>query len=115
MYINKQLKADELKIVSNYQENVWIKLKLKGSDELLVGCIYKSPNSDKENLSLLNKMIIEASQMKQFSHLLIMGDFTTKANKHNYLPLDERTIQEIKHKHRCWTRYMENRDPPKYK
>jgi hypothetical protein len=63
MYLKKQLKADELKIVSNYQENVWIKLKLKGSDELLVGCIYKSPNSDKENLSLLNKMIIEASQM----------------------------------------------------
>jgi hypothetical protein len=235
---------------------------LKGSDELLVGCIYKSPNSDKENLPLLNKMIIEASQMKQFSHLLIMGDFNyskldwtnwnsngdkegdafmesirdsflyqhvegytltrensepsiidliftneddmvdrivhesplehsdhcgllfkfncyyeikgnaiqrwnfykgdytemakkmdfdwkttqsekdpdtsfelflkaferakekcipkcsskagTKARKHNYLPLDERTIQEIKHKHRCWTRYMENRDPNKY-
>lgn len=54
---------------------------MKGSDELLVGCIYKSPNSDKENLSLLNKMIIEASQMKQFSHLLIMGDF-------NYPTLD---------------------------
>jgi hypothetical protein len=33
----------------------------------------------------------------------------TKAKKHNYLPLDERTIREIKHKHRCWTRYMENR------
>ena len=79
--INEQLKAEELKIVSNYQESVWIKLKLKGSDELLVGCIYKSPNSDKENLSLLNKMIIEASQMKQFSHLLIMRDF-------NYPKLD---------------------------
>ena len=41
----------------------------------------------------------------------------TKARKHNYLPLDERTIliQEIKHKHRYWTRYMENRDPNKYK
>lgn len=39
----------------------------------------------------------------------------TKAKKHNYLTLDERTIQEIKHKHRCWTRYMENRDPKKYK
>jgi hypothetical protein len=50
VYINEQLKAEELKIVSNYQESEWIKLKLKGSDELLVGCIYKSPNSDKENL-----------------------------------------------------------------
>ena len=81
VYIKEQLKAEGLKIVSNYQENVWIKVKLKGSDQLLVGCIYKSPNSDKENLSLLNKMIIKASQMKQFSHLLIMGDF-------NYPKLD---------------------------
>ena len=32
VYINEQLKAEELKIVSNYQESVWIKLKLKGSD-----------------------------------------------------------------------------------
>jgi exonuclease III len=81
VYINEQLKAGEIKIVSNYQESVWIQLKLKGSDELLVGCIYKSLNSDKENLSLLNKIIIEASQMKQLSHLLIMGDF-------NYSKLD---------------------------
>jgi hypothetical protein len=81
VYINEQLKAEELEFVSNYQESVWIKLKLKGSDELLVGCVYKSPNSDKENLLLLNKMIIEASQMKQFSHLLIMADF-------NYPKLD---------------------------
>jgi hypothetical protein len=39
----------------------------------------------------------------------------TKAKQHNYLPLDERIIQETKHKHRWWTRYMENRDPKKYK
>lgn len=75
IYINEQLKAEEIKISSNYIESVWVKIKLRGSDELLVGCVYKSPNSDKDNLSLLNKMIVEASQMKQFSHLLIMGDF----------------------------------------
>ena len=90
VYINEQLNAEELKIVSNYQESVWIKLKLKGNDELLVGCIYKSPNSDKENLSLLNKMIIEASQMKQFSHLLIMGDFNYQS-KQTQLPTIGRT------------------------
>jgi hypothetical protein len=32
VYINGQLKTEEIKLVSNYQENVWIKLKLKGSD-----------------------------------------------------------------------------------
>ena len=81
VYINEQLKAEEIKIVSNYHERPWIKLKLKGSDELLVGCIYKSLNSEKEILTLLNKIIIKAPLMKQFSHLLIMGDF-------NYPKLD---------------------------
>jgi hypothetical protein len=31
------------------------------------------------------------------------------------VPLEKWTIQEIKHKHRYWTRCMENRDPKKYK
>ena len=263
LYINEQLKAEEVKINHEYQESLWVKIKLKGSDELLVGCIYKSPNSNKENLLLLNKMIVETSEHKQYTHHLIMGDFNyprlnwktwnsngdkegeafmesirdsylhqhvegytrtrdnsepstidlvftnetnmidkiyhesplgrsdhcvlyfkfncyyelegknvekwnfykgdygqmaaefnldwtnvigdkdpdrafesflmvfeeakekhvpkcsnragQKAKKHNYLSLDVNTIKEIKHKHRCWTRYMESRDPQKYK
>ena len=30
-----------------------------------------------------------------------------KAKKHNYIPLDAKTVQKIKKKHRCWTRYRE--------
>ena len=33
-----------------------------------------------------------------------------KAKKHNYIPLDAKTIQKIKKKHRCWTRYWETGD-----
>ena len=33
-----------------------------------------------------------------------------KAKKHNYIPLDTKTIQKIKKKHRCWTRYRETGD-----
>jgi hypothetical protein len=33
-----------------------------------------------------------------------------KARKHNYIPLDAKTVQKIKKKHRCWTRYRETGD-----
>jgi len=35
---------------------------------------------------------------------------SNKAKKHNYIPLDANTIQKIKKKHRCWTRYRETGD-----
>jgi hypothetical protein len=44
-------------------------------DKMLVGCLYKSLSSNTENLEELNKLIIEVSKMKEFSHLLISGDF----------------------------------------
>ena len=34
-----------------------------------------SPSSNAESLEELNKLIIEISKMKEFSHLLITGDF----------------------------------------
>jgi hypothetical protein len=34
--------------------------------------------------------------------------------KHNYIPLDAKTVQKIKKKHRCWTRYRETGDKQKY-
>jgi hypothetical protein len=33
-----------------------------------------------------------------------------KAKKHNYIPLDAKTIQKIKKNHRYWTRYRETGD-----
>jgi hypothetical protein len=38
----------------------------------------------------------------------------SKAKKHNYLPLDDKTREKIRQKHRCWQRYMETRDNKKY-
>ena len=38
-----------------------------------------------------------------------------KAKKHNYLPLDKKTVEKIKKKHRCWQRYIETREEEKYK
>jgi hypothetical protein len=37
-----------------------------------------------------------------------------KAKKHNYIPLDAKTVQKIKKKHRSWTRYRETGDKQTY-
>ena len=52
LYIKQNLMAEEIK-TGDFQENVWANIKMSGKDILLVGCIYKSPNSDKENLDKL--------------------------------------------------------------
>jgi hypothetical protein len=74
MYINKDLNVEEVKFESNFEESIWVNIKLNGKDKMLVGCLYKSPSSNTENLEELNKLIIEVSKMKEFSHLLITGD-----------------------------------------
>ena len=75
MYINKDLNAEEVKFEDNFEESIWVNIKLNGKDKMLVGCLYNSPSSNTENLEELNKLIIEVSKMKEFSHLLITGDF----------------------------------------
>jgi Fe2+ transport system protein B len=39
---------------------------------------------------------------------------SNKAKKHNYIPLDAKTIQKIKKNHRYWTRYRETGDKQTY-
>ena len=56
-------------------EHIWLQIKLKGSDLLLVGCVYRSPSSDPnasvdEAVDLLNKVCSSG-----YTHILIAGDF----------------------------------------
>ena len=57
-----------------FSECVWLNLKPNKEDRILVGCIYRSPNSTNENNDKLNELMIAASNTDA-SHVLIMGDF----------------------------------------
>ena len=65
-------------------ESVWCTVKLANSDKLLIGCVYRSPNSSVENDSAINQTIVEASALSN-SHLLVVGDF-------NHPELDWKTV-----------------------
>jgi hypothetical protein len=60
-----------------FEEAIWCSMKLDKGDNLLFGCIYRSPSSTSENNNKLNTLLGEACSAG-FSHTLIVGDFNYK-------------------------------------
>lgn len=61
-------------ISTTFEESCWIRLRLRGRDELLIGCVYRSPNSEEANNDVMLAMLPLVCQMN-YTHLLICGDF----------------------------------------
>ena len=76
IYTKTSLQATPVSLHNDkeYEDSVWCSISLHGSDKLLVGCIYRSPNSPGENNQILHTLLKEASTHRA-SHKLIMGDF----------------------------------------
>jgi hypothetical protein len=75
LYINNKLDTTETHMETNFQENLFVKIKLNQTDRLLVGLVYRSPsNRTSEYNDKLCSLISEANS-KGYSHILIMGDF----------------------------------------
>ncbi len=74
IYTKSYLGAAEIKMDVSVKESTWCELKLKASDKLLVGCIYRSPNASSEENAKVNELIKSAAKMR-YSHVLIGGDF----------------------------------------
>ena len=57
-----------------FQEQLWIQIPLLGSDQLLVGCIYRSPsaNGNSSTSDLID--LLQTSSSGNYSHTLIAGD-----------------------------------------
>ncbi len=77
IYVKDELSAVGINIEEQYKESLWCELKLKGNDQLVVGCVYRSPNSPRADIGNLIKTLNQVV-MKGFSHVLIMGDFNLK-------------------------------------
>ena len=77
IYTKTTLKASPCKtdMESKFEENCWCEVKLKGKDKILIGCIYRSPNSDLGNNDKLLVSMKELCTEKAYSHLLLCGDF----------------------------------------
>ena len=49
IYVSQKLCMNPVDADLEFDESVWVEVKLKGEDKLLVGCIYRSPNSPENN------------------------------------------------------------------
>lgn len=74
IYIKNSFHSQEITFETLYEESVWCSVKLNNNDTLLVGCVYRSPNSSETNNVNLFKLLREVSE-NRYSHKLIMGDF----------------------------------------
>ena len=59
---------------SNFLESVWVDVNINKQDKILIGGIYRSPNSEHDNTQILFDLINRASQEK-CKHKIIVGDF----------------------------------------
>ena len=74
MLVNDTFCPVEVRLNSKFCDQIWCKVKIKGSEELYIGVCYRSPNvefSDRENDTMLCNMLNELHGKT----VLLMGDF----------------------------------------
>ncbi len=107
IYTKKVLNAELVSLNSIIKDAVFISVKLKDSDKLLIGCIYRSPSSSADENKQLNEMLTEACSLN-YSHLLITGDLNYgKINWINWTtPGDNREAEDHKFLETCRDNYL---------
>ncbi|RLC07615.1 MAG: hypothetical protein DRI57_25640, partial [Deltaproteobacteria bacterium] len=73
LYTRKELRASPGDIPESKQA-VWCEIRLQNQDKLLIGCVYRSPNSTSEENKQTNSLLDKGTEAKN-SHVLLMGDF----------------------------------------
>ena len=76
IYVKSSLQATEISLVeTDHIEQLWIKVKLTGTDQLVAGCLYRSPSaSPVESIEEIANLFHIVHDLNP-SHLLICGDF----------------------------------------
>ena len=76
IFVKESLSSSEVDFPgSEFQEQVWVEIKLVGGDRLLIGCLYMSPSGPRlQNIGAFAALLEHVIQANP-SHLLITGDF----------------------------------------
>ena len=76
IYVKDTLRVSEVSFPDcPFEEQLWLRLPLAGSDHLLLGCVYRSPSGagDLDTTNLIH--LLEHIADSGYSHLLLTGDF----------------------------------------
>ena len=76
LYVKEDLRAVEIDMGTRFQECVFVKVDLNSSEKLLIGCIYRSPSSDEDNVRELNQLIrLIGEKSREYKNIVLVGDF----------------------------------------
>ena len=74
MYIQTGLKYSPVNMKTEFCESISVEIDINKGDKLLDTSVYRSPSSNRDECDKLDNLFREISN-KQYSHILIMGDF----------------------------------------
>ena len=75
IYVKSHLGASNIDVVScDHLETIFCEISLEKDDKLLIGCIYRSPNTSGIADEEMRNLILSCSA-RSYSHLLLMGDY----------------------------------------
>jgi hypothetical protein len=77
IYVRDDFRVERLSVNTSYEDNIWIELSVPNRRNLIIGCIYRSPNSCENNNKALLKLLEEVSNMR-CKDTIIVGDFNYK-------------------------------------
>ena len=71
VYTATYLKATPCDFSCDFDENVLVGVTLRNKDNLLIGCVYRSPNNDMRNNVELTTNLKTLCERNQFTHVCI--------------------------------------------
>lgn len=76
IYVKCNIPTDQCKLLNNlpFKESSWCEIRINKTDKLLIGGIYKSPNSDMSNHDYLFELLSNEFVV-QHKNLILVGDF----------------------------------------
>ena len=77
IYVKEGIKYERIEFRTQFCDNIWVKLKVRGNYSILLGCVYRSPNSNQENNDALLRLLQKACNLNATCKV-IMGDFNYK-------------------------------------
>ena len=67
-------RANQIEMVTDFKESIWIQLNVSENTKLTLGCVYRSPSSSIENDGKLHQLLANVNSNRDSSQVIIIGD-----------------------------------------
>lgn len=74
IYVHESISAWQVEMNTEFEEALWIRMRVNKNEEALMGCLYRSPHSSKENNDKLRQLLVEVNSGRD-THVFMVGDF----------------------------------------